>query len=253
MSKPIKLYRFTEDSLVWTLTSSNKSQTYNGETYNKSAIGHSQIKSSPDKNGSTIDIIVDLDNVMARRWFVNAIDTVVNLQIFKIDDGVVTVDWQGRLIGTKPDDSKLTLVFDSGFSQVRHIGLREQYQKTCPHILYGRLCGKNKDDMAVSGTVLTISGSTVTVSAASSKPDGYFNAGMIADSAGVLRFITSHVGTVLTLTRPLDSLSVGMSINLYPGCPRTTKACKDTFNNLANFGGFPWIPSINPYDGTPIA
>jgi hypothetical protein len=253
MSKPIKLYRFTEDSLIWTLTSSNKTQTYNGETYTKATIGHSQIKSSPDKNGSTIDIIVDLDNVMARHWFVNAIDTVVNLEIFKVDDGIVTVDWQGRLTATKPDDSKLTLVFDSGFSQVRRIGLRDQYQKICPHVLYGRGCFKNKADVAIAGTVATISGSTVTVSAASSKPDGYFNAGMIADSAGVLRFVTSHVGTVLILTRPLDSLTVGMSVNLYPGCARTTAACKDTFNNLANFGGFPWIPSINPYDGTPIA
>ena len=251
--KPVELYRFTQDSTVYTVTSANKKQTYNGEVYLPITIGHAAIKSSPNINDSSLEITVDLDNAMARGWFVNTIDTFVNMQIFRVDGGTVTTVWRGRLTGSKPDGTVITLVFDSGFSQVRHMGLREQYQKTCPHILYGRLCGKNKSDMAVSGAVLTISGSTVTVSAASSKPDGYFNAGMIADSAGVLRFITSHLGTVLTLTRPLDSLSVGMNINLYPGCPRTTKACKYTFNNLANFGGFPWIPSINPYDGTPIA
>jgi hypothetical protein len=253
MSKPVELYRFTQDSTVWTVTSGNKKQAYNSEIYLPISIGHATIKSSPNTNDSMLEVTVDLDNVMARGWFINIIDSVVNLQILRVDSGTVATVWQGRLTATKPDDSKLTLVFDSGFSQVRRIGLRDQYQKICPHVLYGRGCFKNKADVAIAGTVATISGSTVTVSAASSKPDGYFNAGMIADSAGVLRFVTSHVGTVLILTRPLDSLTVGMSVNLYPGCARTTAACKDKFNNLANFGGFPWIPSVNPYDGTPIA
>lgn len=31
------------------------------------------------------------------------------------------------------------------------------------------------------------------------------------------------------------------SIELYPGCDKTTTACKDKFNNVINFGGFPHI------------
>jgi hypothetical protein len=77
---------------------------------------------------------------------------------------------------------------------------------------------------------------------------------MLETEDGFFRYITSHAGNQITLIRPLRSLSdlvnssVGEAqVTLYPGCAHTRTACKDKFNNLANFGGFPLIPSKNPF------
>lgn len=32
------------------------------------------------------------------------------------------------------------------------------------------------------------------------------------------------------------------------GCPHNTGACNDRFNNIANYGGSPYTPNINPFE-----
>ena len=46
--------------------------------------------------------------------------------------------------------------------------------------------------------------------------------------------------------------AVGDTIYLYPGCDRTLATCTAKFGNSANFGGFPFIPTKNPFGGSPI-
>jgi len=43
-----------------------------------------------------------------------------------------------------------------------------------------------------------------------------------------------------------------LTVTLYPGCPRDRQTCNDRFNNLENYGGFDWIPSRNPFNGSSI-
>jgi len=75
---------------------------------------------------------------------------------------------------------------------------------------------------------------------------------MIGRITGVRRSIVAHSGANLTLTRPVPEFAVGSQIRLYPGCDHTKGTCNTKFNNLDNFGGFPWIPIRNPFDGNSI-
>jgi len=124
------------------------------------------------------------------------------------------------------------------------------------HALYRRGCNLNDYDFAIAGTVTAASGFLVTINDLidSNIEDGYFTGGMIETADGFLRYITQHSGTTLTLVRPLQALedevngSSGLAnVILYPGCDHTRNTCKAKFNNLANFGGFPWIPGKNPF------
>jgi hypothetical protein len=36
-------------------------------------------------------------------------------------------------------------------------------------------------------------------------------------------------------------------VSYYPGCDRTRLTCSLKFGNIANFGGFPWVPQKNPF------
>ena len=99
-------------------------------------------------------------------------------------------------------------------------------------------------------------------------PAGFFTSGMIEAPDGTLRFITGHSGSTLTLIRPLESLNSffakngygegygygygGLVIRIYPGCDRTKETCQSKFNNLNNYGGFPFIPLKNPFGGSSI-
>ena len=41
--------------------------------------------------------------------------------------------------------------------------------------------------------------------------------------------------------------SVGPMATVYPGCSHNTTDCDTVFDNLDNYGGFPYLPSENPF------
>jgi len=64
--------------------------------------------------------------------------------------------------------------------------------------------------------------------------------------------ITGHNSDVITLSAVPPGLAVGNAITLYSGCDRTLATCHSKFGNSENFGGFPLIPTKNPFGGSPI-
>jgi hypothetical protein len=50
-------------------------------------------------------------------------------------------------------------------------------------------------------------------------------------------------GSQIGLFKPfLFPVAVGDNFTILPGCDHTTNACQNLFNNLARYGGFPYIP-----------
>lgn len=266
---PKELYRFVEGSQVWTLTSADADEVYNSETYISTTIGRNEIENKNQLSRANVEVSFDLDNEMARRWMRQVTERVVGLTIFsKNSNGAVSVSWKGRLASVKPERTAITLIFESVFTSLRRPGLRARYQRACRHVLYGRGCSLNKDDFAVFGKVTAVSNEVVTVPEAALYADGYFTGGMIEGPDGALRFITKHAGQNLTLIRALESISEGfvnagygksygmyyggLGCRIFPGCPRERNTCNDRFNNLPNYGGFPFIPLRNPFDGSSL-
>ena len=258
------------DSLFWTLTSADTDEAYNGEIYTSTAIGRDESEQKNELSKANLTVTVSLDNPMGRRWLKTSVDAIVGLTLFRkdIDTGNVVVGWKGRLASVKPNEKSIQLIFESVFTSLRRPGLRARYQRSCPHVLYGNGCNAAKEDFAVSGQVSNVSGTTVVMPVAATFPNGWFTAGMIEAPDGTMRFITAHSGDTLTLIRPLDSLSEafakqgygqgygygygGLVARIFPGCDRTTATCSAKFNNLNNFGGFPFIPTKNPFGGSSI-
>lgn len=260
MSKPQELYRFVEGSTVWTLTSADTSIVHNAETYTPEAISRTEAESKSELAKSNVQLKISIDNVMARRWLTEKVDSIVSLTIFQKDGASVIALWKGRLTSLKPDSGTISLVFESIFTSLRRPGLRKKFQRTCPHMHYGRGCNLNKEDWDISGTVSAISETTVVMGVASGYADGHFTAGMVEAPDGTLRFITGHTGSTLTLIRKVQSIidtfaSVGpgaMTLRIFPGCDRTKETCYSKFNNLPNNGACPFIPLKNPFSGSSI-
>lgn len=132
------------------------------------------------------------------------------------------------------------------------------FTANCRHTLfsgeqtgYVGACGVNPASYTFSGSVGAITIPKWKFSFTSDKPDGYFSNGQITFTSGLNNglstVIKSHAGGVLELFLPTAFvINPGDTFNIYAGCDKTLNTCKNKFNNVVNFGGFPHIqPDVN--------
>lgn len=264
----IEMYKFVRDSEEWNKTSANVEASYNGDTYAPASIGRGDLEARNELSKSTLEIEIDIFDDLAQDLITKFTEKVLSLTLFIKTDAITGVAWKGRLTDIKPTKTKLKLSFENIFTSLRRPGLRARYQKPCRHLLYGRGCNLNAEDFATAGRILSVSGQFVTIAEAALQADGYYLGGMLRGNDGILGYIINHSGSVLTLQRPIDSLVSdfaasgygynygnlygGLEGKIYPGCDRLRQTCESKFKNLDNYGGFPWIPSRNPMDGSSI-
>jgi len=253
-----ELYKFTEDISTWTYTNSDSDVVYGGDTYEKIALKRSNYKSRLEISKAKIDIKVSIYNELGIRYLQTIAESVLSLVVYETETETseTSIAWKGRLSKISASESVITLTFESIFTSLRNVGVRKRYQRTCPHSVYNRGCTLDKELFAVSGTVTAVSGLVLTCSEASAYDDNYFTNGIIKTSDGAMRFIVSHIGSLITINRdmplfnPLDGSEL---VDLYPGCNKLVDTCNSVFSNILNFGGFSMMPRRNPFDGRRIA
>lgn len=245
-----ELFKIVEGAIVFTRTSGDSPVTYLSETYTPEIIGRTEAEVKNEISRNNLELSFSLNSDIAQRYMGSIIDNIVTLTIYTQQDAGTLVTWKGRMSSVKPQDAIVKIVFENLYTSLRRPGLRRRYQVNCPHVLYGRGCNLDMAGFAVGGTAATVAGATVTSAAAGAYADGYFQGGILKAPDNTLRFITAHVGTTLTLIRPIASLANGNAITIYPGCDRTRQTCLDKFNNINNNGSTPFIPIKNPYSGT---
>ena len=242
---------------VWAFTSADRDLTYNGETYKAIPIGRSSPESSDDSMRADLSIQFGRDCDLAQEFLKYVGDAITTVTVFQIEPGEVTVFWRGRVSSDKMDGDEMSLECESVFTSLRRPGLRARYQRNCRHTLYGSGCGLDKESFRVDAVYTSLVDRAIVVPDAANYPPGYFTGGMVRAPDGTARYVLSHAGDTLTLSRRLERLEEDgepgvTQVGLYPGCARTRDHCINRFNNLDNYGGFPWIPGKNPFGGSSI-
>ena len=254
--RPIELYKFTYGAVIVGYTSSDTAVTYSAVTYEPVSIGRGKVESKNELSKAALEVSLPINNLNALMWMNASFDISLSLTLFVQTDAGTNVYWKGRLASAKPTVDDITLVFESIFTSMRRPGLRARYQRNCRHALYGRGCLLNKDDFDVAGSVTVVNGNVLTIAAAGALVSGILVGGMVKSSNNIYRFITDHSGSLVTITRyiPIITNSIGagpVAVTLYPGCDRSLTRCIQ-LGNLPNYGGFPFIPIKNPFDGSSI-
>lgn len=248
----IDLFRFVEDVTVYTLTTGDAVVTYAAEDYAPTAgMSRGQIQMRTELNKDNLDVTFPITNTTARHWMLDKVQALVTLTVFTQIDGETEVAWKGRMVSVKPDSANIVITFESVLTSLRRQGLGPRYQRRCRYSLYRRGCNLDAADFAEPATVVSVSGRVVTVSGIGAFADNFFTLGMLETADGELRFINSHTSGTLVLTRPV-ALAASDAVTLYPGCDRSRAVCDGKFNNLPNYGGFDWIPTRNPLNGSSI-
>lgn len=252
---PVELYVFVQGTQTWRLTSAAEAVTYQSVEYTPSSVTRDRIKQTSDPLKDSLKLEFPRGDIFASQFLGFAPDIVTAVTVFRghVGDGEFTPYWKGRVISAVASGNRIQVACESVFSSVQRPGLRARYELTCRHALYSARCGVNLEASRVAGTAAAVSGVTVSVSEADLYDGGYFTGGMIKAPDNSTRFIVNHVGATLTIQRPIAGLSAGQAVSLYPGCDHLHTTCRLKFDNLDNFGGFPWFPTRNPYDGSSIA
>lgn len=254
---PVELYELIQGVTRWNFCSAANSITYLGQVFEPSTITRDRIKQTSDIFKDSLKLTFPRSDSFASQFLGFAPEEVTTVTIFRghtnDTDGEFIVYWKGRVVGAKTSGNKIEIECESVFTSIRRPGLRARFEYACRHTLYGSGCGVNRELYKHVGTVLSISGGLeITVSGASSEADGFYTGGIFVSAEGSARFITSHVGDVVTISRTISDLVGSQSATIYPGCDHLTGTCNTKFNNLDNHGGFPWIPSRNPFNGSSI-
>jgi len=138
----------------------------------------------------------------------------------------------------------------------------QTYGAQCPKVFCGTEyagCGVSLAANTVTGTLTSVSSASVFTDSARSEASDTFGAGTIqftsGPNAGLKALeIKSFAAGVITTFEPFYYLPVaGNAYSMVRGCRKRLTDCQarwngsGTFSNVANFGGFPWIPTGSTY------
>ncbi|WP_291996732.1 DUF2163 domain-containing protein [Candidatus Accumulibacter sp. ACC012] len=138
----------------------------------------------------------------------------------------------------------------------------QTYGAQCPKLFCGTEyagCGVSLAANTVTGTLTSVTSASVFTSAARTEADDTFGAGTIQFTSGPntglkALEIKSFAGGVITTFEPFYTLPVaGNAYSMVRGCRKRLSDCQARWNgsgivsNVANFGGFPWIPTGSTY------
>lgn len=120
------------------------------------------------------------------------------------------------------------------------------YSQSCPFDLYGQECGVDR-----AAYTITVANSTVNWIAPDKLENPAFAGqnlinGYIELDTGESQFITAQSGGTLQLLWAVATRDDAVTVKAVANCMKSTYYCDTYFNNLPNYGGFPYIPTKNP-------
>lgn len=261
--RPVRLYQFSRGVVQWLYNSSDRDIVHQTRTYKALAGGISDDGIRQGGETSTQDLRIqapgDIEVAQLYRGIPpsDAIDLVIFDRHYADPDDDYRVSWIGEIQSVAwPSIDRCKIVCSPESVSMSGQGLRLRWERPCPHCIYERGCNVDRELHRVDAVVISMDGATITGSAFSGYPNGYFNAGYIEWSVGGgnydRRAIDSHVGTVLTIFGGTSGIELNQDVSAFPGCDQTIETCNTKFGNSINYGGIRHLPGRSPFDGNSV-
>ena len=255
--QPIELYTFTRQGNVWRYTSADEDKTANAFLYLAYPISRSRLEQTQQMSKSPIQLKMSKDVPVLAQYRSTPPSSITTLTIQRYHEGLASyvTSWMGRITNVKFAEREATVQCESLYTPIRRPILRRRYQTSCPLVLYENGCNVNRASYAVPATLSANNGGTILSGAFAAHPNGYFTGGYVLWQTNTdvqIRFITGHVADTLTLDLPFGAMPSNADVTAYPGCDHLLQTCHDKYNNEDNYGGQPFYPGKNPFNGTSI-
>jgi uncharacterized phage protein (TIGR02218 family) len=256
-----RLYRFQLGNKVWLYTNADSNILYGTDNYLAIAINDEGLKQKSEVITDAFNINVVSSIPLVTLFNGTAPSMQISVQVRQIQQGDTEAPlmWVGYLSSVKyKDDISSTLVCNTNTAYLNRQGVRLSYTRACPHALYDQDCQLNMNDWVETITIRDLGGNGFNFDVVTPGPqtyDGRFTNGFIQWNPDPdyteRRAILVHNGQQIILLNQTDGLANGMTVMAYPGCQRVPNNCH-LFNNIANYGGFPFMPGKSPFDGDPV-
>lgn len=261
---------------VWHHTSGTEDLEVDGTIYRAIAIDRDEIKTPLPAEDAETQIILPIDHGLVRRYTKQGVppDRVrVTLRRLQTRSGEVRQLWNGYITSMAADRSIARFLVPSVAMETLKRSLPViQVGRACPHILYATgTCGADEngstpDDalpFKLSTTVTFVAGRDIRVDLSNVPADHSMRAtwarfGMVVHvPSGTRRSIAWQedlnpgISTVteLQMHERIVEMKAGDAIEVYAGCDHTIATCRDKFARQKAFGGYPYLPTRNPFLG----
>lgn len=137
-----------------------------------------------------------------------------------------------------------------GLAQVLQSSVGELYSAGCRADLGDTRCGVLLGPLTVSASIDSVTSGRLFASAALTQADGYFDGGLVSFTTGLNAGLSMEVrgytvGSV-TLQQPMPyAIQAADVFDILPGCDKSLATCRDTYDNVVNFRGEPYLPGID--------
>jgi len=259
-SRPVEVYEFSAGTQTWRYTSRASDVTLGSDTYTKESIKRSQIGEGADARSRNVTLTVPASNAFASRYILGAPGNRATCSVIRLQrDEVPSFDTQilifkgfVQTVRFVNDGRVAEIILRSLASAQNQSVPRYTFMSQCNHFLYDERCKVDPTSFNIIGRCTAGGDGTVlTVTGADGEADGYWNAGFVQTTAGLVepRGIIAHTGTSITINQPFSTDVTGTDVQVFAGCDHIISGdCATKFANTLNFGGFPFVPGRNPFE-----
>lgn len=267
--KPVELYLFVNEGLVteqFAYTSATQNATHNSIIYVPRIIERSKISIERAEPGSDkgLELTMPATDALVLRYTTSVPPKRDLVTIYRrhANDGATpeTITYYRGYISSVSFQGHIAKVRIAPLASILSRNIPKRiYRGLCTHVLYDSECKVSSTDpnfaFSVSITAISTDGLTLTVSGTGigGRAANYYDGGMLRrgsiDRRMVLDFVDTGGNTgTCKLLLPFPSLEVGESMTLLAGCDHAIATCRTKFANEVNYGGFPWVPTRNPFN-----
>lgn len=257
---PVEGYQFHGTVSSYRYTNAQRDVTINGLLYSAAFVKRAAIRSgTQDDDALELEIELPFDTPLVQAYAFAASPPDLEVTIYRYhEDSDPAVDWIVVWRGKVSTFSVTGEVAKVRVPSVFELALRGAvpsvfYHGPCNHVLYDARCKVVKATFTQKTTITVVSASGTTITVTDDGfADNVLKAGeLFIPAKGERRLIFSNVANVLTINFPFFDVDVGDAVELYAGCDHAYQGdCKNKFANTLNYGGFPYVPAENPFEGT---
>lgn len=221
-----------------------------GGIYASRSIRRNEVAQSSERGRNTLQLTVPRDFEIVEEFRRVPVPGAIGLTLMQVHqrdfDYQFVQLWSGRVLSAQWDNASAQLSCEPTSASLERNGLRRLYSRTCTHALYDGLC--RVVPQPVSMLVSDQAGTRLLLDGAALLPDEFAGGWVEAAADGGRKtMIVNHTDTEATLIHPVE-FEHGEAVLLYRGCDKSVAVCEGRFDNLPNYGGFPFIPDKNPFD-----
>jgi uncharacterized phage protein (TIGR02218 family) len=238
------LYKITFQGQISTYSSSEYTVTFEDLEYIPSTITRTEI--SLELTDSEVRLELPQDTYPFKYFVLNSPSSEVAVTIYDFSSGFEIFSGVVTQVVFNRTKKQVTATLKRKDAVLDSIVPYRTYGSSCSFMLYDEQCGISKKDNTIDTIIFTISTNrnSITSPTLSTVESGTFTGGFVTTNLGETSYIISHIGDMVTLDNII--LNTPALVSFSKGCDKSLLQCGSKFNNLANFGGFPFIPTKNP-------